>query len=229
MLFTKMFLVLLILLMIPTFASGQTCYKVSGLDLLPNSNPYNASFIFTGLTSTSCSSTPSNHGWKRIYSAPYELHLAIPNSLAATMTECYAPFYFGQSGSTPIVPLQLVSGTCDNNSFSLSSTPPACTALNSVSISGPSSTYLYHSHPFTANFSGGQSPFTYTWSIRHHSTSWGWSSWSSFNGSQTTTASSSSCGYDKYQLKVKVTENSCNLNRTSSTKTVTVLNHACPW
>ena len=225
--FTKMFLVFLILLMIPAFASGQTCYKVSSIDLLPSSNPYNASFIFSGLTSTSCSSTPSGHGWYEVTDAPYELHLAVPYS--ENMTNCYHPFYYGESGGKPVVPINLLTciGCCSGSP--LTSTPPACTALNSVSLSGPSSTYLYHSHPFTANHSGGQSPYTYTWSIRHHHNTWGWSSWSTFNGAKTQTASSSSCGYDKYQLRVQVTESSCSLSRTSPTKTVTVLNWACPW
>ena len=213
------------LLLIPTLASGQQCYQVTSMSTLPNSNPYGASFLFN-LTSASCTSTPSGTGWYEVHSAPYELHVAVPYSI--NLTGCYLPFYYGEGGSTPIVPVNLVGGLgC--GSFPRDPNPPACTALNSVSLSGPSQTYLYHSHPFTANVSGGQSPYTYRWSIRFHHVTYGWSSWSTFTGSQTTTASSSSCNNDKYQIRVEVTESSCGAKRTSNTKTVNVLNYACPW
>lgn len=222
-------LCVLVLTLLPTMADAQQCYKANSIDLLSHSNPYNASFIFD-LSPTSCSVTPTSHGWLQVTEftpPPYDLHVAVRYD--AGLTNCYLPFYFGEGSNGPIVPIHLIpSLPCD--SYPLSSTPPACTPFNHVGLSGPTSTYLYHSHPFTASPSGGQGPYTYRWSIRFHNATYNtWSSWSSFNGSQTQTASSSSCGNDKYQIRVEVTESSCGLKRTSATKTVQVINYACPW
>jgi hypothetical protein len=144
--------------------------------------------------------------------------------LTSTPRPTMYAYYFGTDGRT-LETDDRSALQCAEDRYPTSS----CSAITSASISGPSWLYLHESKAFTANHTGGQAPFSYRWSIRFHSATYGWGSWSTpFWGSQTTYASSNSCGYDRFELKVEVYESSCNNMRTA-VKSVSIVNWQCPY
>ncbi|HET7230511.1 MAG TPA: Ig-like domain-containing protein [Longimicrobium sp.] len=78
----------------------------------------------------------------------------------------------------------------------------------SASLSGPQYVSLHTSSQYTASASGGTGPYTYEWRSRQGSASfWGsWSGWFSTGSSNYTFASINSCGLDRDQLEVRVTD-----------------------
>lgn len=78
----------------------------------------------------------------------------------------------------------------------------------SVSVSGPSSLARYQSLQYTASPVGGTSPYTYEWRQRDGwQGSYGaWSGWWSSGSTNTTYTSVNSCGIDRKELEVRVTD-----------------------
>jgi hypothetical protein len=77
-----------------------------------------------------------------------------------------------------------------------------------VSVSGPGSLARYQSLQYTATPSGGTSPYTYEWRQRDGwQGSYGaWSGWWSSGSTNTTYTSVNSCGIDRKELEVRVTD-----------------------
>jgi len=78
----------------------------------------------------------------------------------------------------------------------------------SVGISGPQYVSLHASSQYTASASGGTGPYTYEWRSRQGSggTWYSWSGWFSTGSSNYTFASINSCGLDRDNLQVRVTD-----------------------
>ncbi|HEX7239662.1 MAG TPA: Ig-like domain-containing protein [Longimicrobiaceae bacterium] len=95
-----------------------------------------------------------------------------------------------------------VSGGVGGSTSVTVTTPP------SVSLSGKMYVPRYESNPYTASVSGGSAPYTYEWRTRQGTASfWGsWQSWFSTGSSNYTYASISSCGLDRDQIEVRVTD-----------------------
>jgi len=107
---------------------------------------------------------------------------------------------------------------------SISETTVSCPAVT-ASVSGPSSEPLHVSSTYTASYTGATLPSPqYWWSMRFHSPSTGWSSWSTpFQSSgPTTTASLNSCGYDQFELKVEIRATGCPSDLGTASEVVTI-------
>jgi Big-like domain-containing protein len=101
------------------------------------------------------------------------------------------------------VTISASSGGVSGSSSVTVTTPPL-----SVSLSGPQYVSLHTSSQYTASASGGTPPYTYEWHSRQGNASfWGsWSSWFSTGSTNYTFASINSCGLDRDQLEVRVTD-----------------------
>lgn len=77
-----------------------------------------------------------------------------------------------------------------------------------VSVSGSQYVARHQSAQYTANAAGGSAPYTYEWRSRQgNAWSWGaWQSWFSTGSTNYTYASINSCGLDRNQLEVRVTD-----------------------
>lgn len=77
-----------------------------------------------------------------------------------------------------------------------------------VNISGSQYVARHQSAQYTANAAGGTAPYTYEWRSRQGSGwTWGaWQSWYSTGSTNYTYASINSCGLDRNQLEVRVTD-----------------------
>jgi hypothetical protein len=87
--------------------------------------------------------------------------------------------------------------------------------MTGASISGPYQLARDESKPFTASPIGGTAPYPYFWSMRFYSPMYGWGAWSTpYEGSATTYASSSSCGYSQFELRVEIRSGGCSVRTT---------------
>ena len=95
-----------------------------------------------------------------------------------------------------------------------------------VNISGSQSVARYQSAQYTANAAGGTAPYTYEWRSRQgNAWSWGaWQSWFSTGSTNYTYASISSCGLDRNQLEVRVTDS---LGATATSSITIFISNPC--
>jgi len=107
---------------------------------------------------------------------------------------------------------------------SISELTVTCSAVTAA-VSGPSSEPLHVSSTYTASYSGATLPSPqYWWSMRFHSPTSGWSSWSTpfQSPGASTTASVNSCGYDQFELKVEIRTAGCLSDLGSASEVVTI-------
>lgn len=112
------------------------------------------------------------------------------------------------SGLVTGVALGSASVTASSGGVSGSSSVSVVSPPLSVWISGKQYVARYESAQYTASASGGTTPYTYQWRSRQGTAySWGtWQNWYSTGSTPSTYASISSCGLDRNQLEVRVTD-----------------------
>ncbi|HEX5871506.1 MAG TPA: Ig-like domain-containing protein [Longimicrobium sp.] len=156
--------------------------------------------------------------------SPTTVFLGGTRQLTATAIDQYGyamsgvAFTWG-SGNTSLATVSgsgLVSGV-GLGSVSISASAGGKTGYASVSVTNPplavgisGSQYVtrHQSAQYTANTSGGTPGYTYQWRTRQGSPSfWGsWSGWFSTGSTNSTYASINSCGLDRNQIEVLVTD-----------------------
>lgn len=132
----------------------------------------------------------------------------------------------GSTGFVSAIDLGSASISATTGGVSGSTTVTVVNGPLQVSVSGPQYTTRYQSAQFTATTLGGTPGYTYQWRTRQgNAGGWGsWSGWYSSGSTNYTYASISSCGLDRNDIQVQVTDA---VGGTATSDFVTYLSNPC--
>lgn len=164
------------------------------------------------LTSISVSPNPASvytGGTRQLTATGYDQYGATMSGLSFTWSSSNSSVAsVSSSGLVSGVAVGSTSVTASASGRSGSATVNVTTPPLNASISGSQYVARHTSAQYTASTWGGTAPYTYEWRTRQGTASWwgSWQSWFSTGSTNYTYASINSCGLDRNQIEVRVTD-----------------------